>query len=213
MPVLKCACGQTEAKVTGEPFGMINCCCHCCVASAKFVADKNTAAKTNGTSGLTSDGTGNAIVLYKPNQLGEFTKKPEAGIGALQVGDKGSPHRFYAKCCNTYLTGAHSTFLGLNPNALYIEDGDKNSTKYNPTLAPTLGHIKGTANVPNVMRKFAFDPAAVPEPAFSIMPATVATLGQVSHMLNLFGPKLKPESGLTVQAGDPSIEVVPITWE
>lgn len=215
MPILRCSCGQVEAKITGEPFGMINCYCHSCTACARFVDAKNTSGKTSGTSGLTSDGNGNAIVFYKPDQLGAFTFKEgsEHLIGALQLGDKGSAHRFYAKCCNTYLTGAHSTFLCLNPNAFYIEDGDKNTTKYDPTISPAVA-----SNVPNVMRKFAFDPSTVPEPAFSILPMNVASLKNVAAFLNVFAPKLKPESGLVVVKSDdgPSnmtIEVVPITWE
>ena len=219
MPILRCSCGQVEAKITGEPFGMINCYCHSCTACARFVDEKNTSDKTSGTSGLTSDGNGNAIVFYKPDQLGAFTFKEEGSaenlIGALQLGDKGSAHRFYAKCCNTYLTGTHSTYLCLNPNALYIEDDNNNTTKlYDPTLSPAVV----ASTVPNVMRKFAFDPSTVPEPAFNIFPMTVASLKNVSAFLNVFAPKLKPESGLVVLKSDDgssnmTIEVVPITWK
>lgn len=189
MSNFKCACGQTQANITGTPFALSNCFCHSCVASCRFIDAK---ADGKGTSQLSKDG-GASIAFFGPTQV-KFVSKPAAGFGGVKVGEKGKAARGYSKCCNSSVFFNHPKFFTLNLNCIYNDDG----SKYVPENP-----------VENYQRKFAFDPSSVPEPAHDTVP-----LGDMwtilKRMFIPWGPKITDKD---LFYDTKKAEVVPITWE
>ncbi|KAL7526472.1 hypothetical protein ACHAXR_001506 [Thalassiosira sp. AJA248-18] len=185
----KCTCGQTQIKLSQEPVTVFCCHCHSCVASCKFVDAKGDAK----TSGILEDNGGSACAVFSPSAV-DFTSKPDAGLGAVIVGEKGKNARCYAKCCNTLIGFNIPKTMALNFNGMYNEDG----SKYQPPDP-----------IKNWMKKHAFDPSKVPEPSYSMGPFLVIC-SFMMNMLNPFGAKFEE---LPMQVDEKEYEVVPITWE
>eukprot|EP00339_Tiarina_fusa_P019216 CAMPEP_0117046898 /NCGR_PEP_ID=MMETSP0472-20121206/32420_1 /TAXON_ID=693140 ORGANISM="Tiarina fusus, Strain LIS" /NCGR_SAMPLE_ID=MMETSP0472 /ASSEMBLY_ACC=CAM_ASM_000603 /LENGTH=201 /DNA_ID=CAMNT_0004759411 /DNA_START=48 /DNA_END=653 /DNA_ORIENTATION=- len=193
--VWKCGCGKTKLKLKGEPFLVANCCCHSCVAAARFLDEKHSSVKDH-TSGLI-DGLA-PFSFFKPNQVELDTELSPELFGCVKVGPKGKPQRQYVKCCGTQFGSAMSACWGLNRNAVFEQDGE---TKFVPAATPV-----------NIMKKYAFNPEDIPEPSSNMMPFG-DMFKVMSIMMNPFGPSVDKAVLQKVTADPTSAEEVPVTWE
>lgn len=151
----KCKCGAVQAEITGKLYAESNCHCHSCVASAQFVESKD---NYDGTSALSNSNGGFAYVLVKGNDI-NFTidiesEEAHSKFDYVKVGEKGKMARTYCKGCGTVLGIFEKNFAFLNRNCIY-QDG----SPYEPT-SPVI----------NIMKKHAFEPDKVPEPAAATFP-------------------------------------------
>eukprot|EP00984_Skeletonema_dohrnii_P010109 scaffold3930_cov138-Skeletonema_dohrnii-CCMP3373.AAC.2 len=87
----------------------------------------------------------------------------------------------------------------LNRNSLY--SNKEGSEMYVPKIP-----------VNNVMKKFAFSPEEVPEPAFSIAPIR-SIISFVSVIINPFGARTEKDVMEKLEVDTSLVEEVPITWE
>lgn len=196
--VFKCKCGTAQAEIKGKLYAESNCHCHSCVASAKFVESK---PNFDGYSALSNGNGGFAYVLVKGKDI-NFTsdivsEEAHKNIDYVKVGEKGKLARSYCKRCHTVLGIFEKNFAFLNRNCLFDHSGDP---------------FKPSAPVINIMKKHAFDPDSVPEPAA----ATFPFFGALSLMPIMwgFGGKVAPKDSAIYAGKDLSkVEVVPITWE
>ena len=150
--IFKCKCGAVQADLKGKPKSM-NCHCHSCVASAKFLESK---PDFDGYSVLTDKG-GFAFIFAKGKDV-NFTSDIQSEeamknidyvkVGDVKVGQKGKFARTYCKSCGTVIGGIALHMAFLNRNAVFNQDG----TPYIPAK-PVI----------NMMKKHAFDPDKVPE--------------------------------------------------
>ena len=160
-PLLKfqCKCGAVQAELKHKPIDC-TCFCHSCVASAKFIEAK---PGFDGYSALTEE-EGFAYSLVKGKDITFTTdilsEEAHKNLDYVKVGPEGKAARTYCKTCKTVLGGFEPTFAFLNRNSIFNQD----DTPY----IPLATHSK---TVVNMMKKYAFDPAKVPEPSVQMFPA------------------------------------------
>jgi hypothetical protein len=193
--VWKCGCGKTQLKLKGEPWLVVNCCCRSCVASARFLDEKHSKNQDH-TSGLV-DGRA-PFSFFQPDDLEEVTELSPELFGCLKVGPKGHTNRQYVKCCGTQFGLAMSGFWVLNRNAVYEQDG---TTTYVPVETPV-----------NTMKKYDFNPEAVPEPSSNMMPCG-HIFKIMSVVMNPCGASIDKDVIKKMSADPASADEVPITWE
>ena len=190
----RCGCGKVQLELNAEPWNVVNCHCHSCVASSRFLDEKYTNEEKH-TSGLNNGGTSGAF--FMPNDVTLLTE--DLPLGCLKVGPKGKAIRKYAKCCGTQFGTVTKAFWGLNLSALYKDK--EGAEKYAPEQP-----------LHNAMKKFAFDPDQVTEPSSSIAPlGTILQL--VGVVINPLGPSTSKEILEKLEVDPSTVEEVPITWE
>ena len=181
----------------------LSCHCHSCVASARFIDDK----QLGGTSIIKDHGVHQ--VVYMANDI-EFSSPNLSDttsmdlVGFVKVGPLGKVLRVYTKCCGTAIGHLEPKFAFLNANCIFEADGSK-------WLAPNV--------IPNIMASHAFDKEVIPEPKYGMAPFSLivqflpvfgallnpfATKFPTSHDALFCDKKLMPED---------KVEVVPVTWE
>jgi hypothetical protein len=200
----KCKCGDFQLKLHNEPYYDVQCSCHSCVASARYIDEHH--GKDKGQSSLVNDGLCSQMSCYFMTDIEFVTETPEDKMGYVKVGeDDGGIVRSYTKCCGTqvFWTGAKfpGPFRNINRNnCIYNADG----SKYEP--ANPIG---------TVMVRFSFDPDAIPEPKYSIGPVGGMTIPYIGRMLGymLFGIGKGREDDKTFFIHPKDVEeIVPITW-
>jgi hypothetical protein len=156
--IWKCACEQIRFKLEGAPICTVNCHCHSCVASERYVRAKG----GNGTSSFVDPGTNDGIAVagYYLSKVIPLTDMSASSLGFVQGGAAGKVVRTYTKCCNTMcVSGGGSAypvaFRPFNRNCIYNTDG----TLYD-----------AGKKVVNIQAKHSFHPRNVPAPRHSTLP-------------------------------------------
>mmetsp|Transcript_4663 Transcript_4663/g.9961 ORF Transcript_4663/g.9961 Transcript_4663/m.9961 type:complete len:198 (+) Transcript_4663:58-651(+) len=190
----KCKCGDIELRIQGK-MTHINCHCHSCVASVKCVEAKE---GFDGISGLDHDGAAFTLVrgtnVEYPTDMS--TDEARSKIGFVKVGEKGPHPRCYCTKCHTFVGAVAPSFVLLNRNALFNEDGSK---------------FVAEGPVQNIMKKHAFDPSKVPEPSSSTAP--FGLMMTFFPLIMGFGKKKGAKNAAFFPEDMAKVEVVPITWE
>jgi len=191
----RCGCGKVQLELSAEPWSVGNCHCHSCVASSRFLDEKYKDQENYASS--IADG-GSAGAFFMPNDVKVLTEELPP-LGCLKVGKDGKAVRKYCKCCGTQFGVVMPQMWALNQNLLYSKK--EGSEKYVPKMP-----------VNNVMKKFAFSPEEVPEPAFSIAPIRLI-ISFVSVIINPFGARTEKDVMEKLEVDTSLVEEVPITWE
>lgn len=196
--VFKCKCGAVQAEIKGKLYAESNCHCHSCVASAKFVESKR---DFNGYSALSNSNGGFAYVLVKGKDINFISdiisEEAHKKIDYVKVGKRGKLVRSYCKSCLTVLGAFEKNFAFLNRNCLF----DQGVDPYKPS-APVI----------NIMKKHAFEPDKVPEPAAATFPLS-GILPLLPIMWGFGGRVASKDSSIYAGKDLSKVEVVPITWE
>ena len=191
----KCGCGNLQLELGADPFNVVSCHCHSCVASSMYL-DKKYKGKPNYSSGIVNGAASGGFCM--PDAL-LAVSDGELNLGSLRVGPKGKSLRKYAKCCGTQIGVVEKAFITLGLNSLYT---NKECTdKYVPREP-----------VANCMKKYAFDPEKVPEPSYSFAPVG-AMLKFLAVLINPFGPSTRKDILDKFAVDHAEAEEVPITWE
>ena len=188
----KCQCGKVEFCITGDPFAQLNCHCHYCVGSQRFLETKAKGEPSETLQSMNVD-------FFTPHQLDFSSANLSANlIGNLKV-NKNPPSRKYATCCHTFvaIVPPFNKFICINRDGIYNSDG----SKYEPS---------SQAVILNAHKKNSFDPESVPEPSvdgtyYGLLPSLLL------KMFNPFGPKFTEKALI----GDSTqvVEQIPITWD
>ena len=191
----RCGCGSFQAKLQGEPLFVMDCHCHSCVSTARYI-DKKACPNGHSISCLSKETGGASVAMYLYSNV-EFPSSSKTRFGFVKVGPRGTRIRRYLKCCNTMAFGISEKLVTFNRNCIY----NKNGTKYKLEAKPV-----------NCIKKFAFDPEKVPEPSNSYIPF-LGFLSIFLAMLNPFDWPKEDEDKLHTHYNHDLVEVVPITWE